>query len=82
MTPGLISLSTPRWFRLSEAVRGMTDEPRPITDGTRNIPLEALKVYAQLRANSTGQVEYIKTQDGIIEIHPHPSAYQAYRGGN
>lgn len=59
---------------------GEQPEPRPLTEGRRNFPLEALKVYAQLRANTTGKTEYIRTEDGILEIHPHPAAYRAYRG--
>lgn len=53
---------------------------RPLTDGKRNIPLAALVVYAQNRANTTGQTEYIETADGIVEVHPHPTVHKAYRG--
>lgn len=56
------------------------DDLRPVTEGRRNVPLEALRVYAQLRANTTGQIEYIRTEDGVIEIHPHPSAFKLYKG--
>lgn len=53
---------------------------RPLTYGKRNIPLAALVVYAQNRANTTGQIEYIETDDGIVEVHPHPTVHKAYRG--
>ena len=53
---------------------------RPITDGKRNFPLAALMIYAQNRANTTGKTEYIDTEDGIIEVHPHPTIHRAYRG--
>ena len=56
------------------------DKPRPLTEGRRNFPLAALVIYAQNRANTTGQTEYIETDDGILEIHPHPSIHRAYRG--
>jgi len=53
---------------------------RPLTDGKRNIPLAALVVYAQNRANTTGQTEFIETENGIVEVHPHPVVHKAYRG--
>lgn len=56
------------------------DKPLPITYGKRNFPVSALIIYAQNRANQTGQVEYIDTDDGIIEVHPHPATLKAYRG--
>lgn len=59
----------------------MSDElPRPVTNGRRNFPLAALIIYAQNRANTTGQTEYIDTEDGVLEIYPHPVVMKAYRG--
>jgi hypothetical protein len=59
----------------------MTEQPRPITHGRRSFPVSALVIYAQNRANQTGRIEYIDTEDGIIEVHPHPVTTKAYRGG-
>lgn len=58
----------------------MSDDKRPLTLGKRNFPLSALIIYAQNKANQTGKVEYIDTEDGIIEVHPHPARLKAYRG--